>query len=144
MTKSKDNLYQTKPVVKLTAAEKVIECFKNHIDKNRKLVFDDFLVDDGLLDCVYEADDVLISEFEDLELELSSDEMIAKLIDEQQEKEILRAMDLDVVLDFVKERTPDYIIFKVTSMADQEKIKAFIETEIYPYLLDQKVYLPWV
>ena len=126
-----------------TANEKVVECFINHRDTNRKLIFDDYLVDDGLLDDLHDADDVFISELADLVLDSTPDQMLRFLVKEEHTQEMLEAIDFDLITEFVRERTPEYMTFKVTSRADQEKIKAFIEAEIYPSYNEQKEFLPW-
>jgi hypothetical protein len=53
-------------------------------------------------------------------------------------EEILKKVDSDEILDFVRFNFPQFVSVKIKSVEQIEKLRTFLETEIFPYYRDQE------
>lgn len=61
-----------------------------------------------------------------------------KDISDMEAEEVLKRVDSDEILDFVRFNFPDMLNVRVKLIEQMEKLRTFLETEIFPFYRDQE------
>lgn len=83
---------------------------------------------DGLKVEIGAAFDTMQDDLKDCEKEIS----------DMEAEEVLKRVDSDEILDFVRFNFPDMLNVRVKSIEQMEKLRTFLETEIFPFYRDQE------
>jgi len=136
---------------------KVVGLFQQHIDTTGAILEDYVVGNDGMFIELGEAHKSFLEAVKEIEIEDNAEKLIEKLGDqnlneseydsllkvlvgqyENTDDKLLGTMDADDIAAHLSGK--GYSIIKVDS-AKREKLKDFIESEIYPYYNDQKAFV---
>lgn len=115
--------------------------FTDYLDTTGAILSSHLFVEDASLE-LKEADKNLLSEIDDLEIETADfDSLIEQLEklknnndDSFDEDKLLELCSEDAILDAAD--IPGYIVIKLQSITDTDKLVEFVNREIYPYNLN--------
>ena len=127
-----------------TITDKIVEAFKKHQDFVETILKDNAFTEDAELE-IESATENIREEMIDLfeQSELSTEQIVEKmrsLIEDDQliendKKELLDAIGSECMIDWLNDK--DYIFLKIKSADKRDRLKEFVEAEIFPYYNDR-------